>query len=229
MKHTIYSLSLLVAFFCFTTCSTAYTDLIENITVTNLNYSYGAYVTWTPIDNVSSYNIYSVSKDNEVTKIKTLTGTSAFVESASTPLAISAEVNGKETYLSEMKKGENTWWTKVACKKLDSGFSLSWTALPIADDYVLISSYEITYVMNEYITAKSELKLNELEDYNHKSASSNPYNAVYLYRKCKSMNTTDNNIVYTENDFTGSYANYVCLFAKVGDAYYQISDRFSMK
>ena len=45
----------------------------------------------------------------------------------------------------------------------------------------------------------------------------------------KSLNTTNNNTVYTGNDFTGSYSNYVCLFAKVGNAYYQISDRFSMK
>ena len=51
-----------------------------------------------------SYNIYSVSKDNEVTKIKTLTGTTAFVEPASTQLAISAEVNGKETYYSHIVK-----------------------------------------------------------------------------------------------------------------------------
>lgn len=229
MKRTIYLLVLLTTIFAFSACSTAYTDMVENITVTNLNYSCGSYITWNPIDNANSYNIYSVSKDNEVTKIKTLTGTTAFVEPASTQLAISAEVNGKETYLSEMKKGENTWWTKVTCKKVDTGFSLSWDSLPIAEDYVLISSYEVTSVMIEYITARYELKVTELEDFNNKAASSNPYNAVYLYRKCKSLNTTNNNTVYTGNDFTGSYSNYVCLFAKVGNAYYQISDRFSMK
>ena len=229
MKRTIYLLVLLTTIFAFSACSTAYTDMVENITVTNLNYSCGSYITWNPIDNANSYNIYSVSKDNEVTKIKTLTGTTAFVEPASTQLAISAEVNGKETYLSEMKKGENTWWTKVTCKKVDTGFSLSWDSLPIAEDYVLISSYEVTSVMNEYITARYELKVTELEDFSNKAASSNPYNSVYLYRKCKSLNTTNNNTVYTGNDFTGSYSNYVFLFAKVGNAYYQISDRFSMK
>lgn len=122
MKRTIYLLVLLTTIFAFSACSTAYTDMVENITVTNLNYSCGSYITWNPIDNANSYNIYSVSKDNEVTKIKTLTGTTAFVEPASTQLAISAEVNGKETYLSEMKKGENTWWTKVTCKKVDTDF-----------------------------------------------------------------------------------------------------------
>ena len=168
MKRTIYLLVLLTTIFAFSACSTAYTDMVENITVTNLNYSCGSYITWNPIDNANSYNIYSVSKDNEVTKIKTLTGTTAFVEPASTQLAISAEVNGKETYLSEMKKGENTWWTKVTCKKVDTGFSLSWDSLPIAEDYVLISSYEVTSVMNEYITARYELKVTELEDFSNK-------------------------------------------------------------
>lgn len=229
MKRAIYLLFLLTTVFVFTACSTAYTDMVENITVTNLNYACGSYVTWNSIDNANSYNIYSVSKDNEVTKIKTVTETTAFIEVASTQLAISAEINGKETYLSELTKGDNTWWTKVTCKKIDTGFSLSWDSLPIAEDYVLISFYEVTSTMNEYITARYEFKLTELEDFNNKSASSNPYNAVHLFRKCKSLNTTDSNVIYSGDDFTSSYANYVCLFAKVGEAYYQISDTFCMR
>ena len=117
--------------------------------------------------------------------VTSTTKTTAFVEPGSTQIAISAEIDGKETYLSELKKGENTWWTKVTCNKQDSGYSLSWKTLPIAEDYALVSSYSVTYVMNEYASGKSELKLKELTDYEHEAASSNPYNAVYNYRKCR--------------------------------------------
>lgn len=49
MKRTIYLLVLLTTIFAFLACSTAYTDMVENITVTNLNYSCGSYITWNPV------------------------------------------------------------------------------------------------------------------------------------------------------------------------------------
>ena len=230
MKRITYLLCLITTILIISACSTAYPDMIESVTVYNLNYSYGSYLSWNKIDNASLYNIYSVSKDNDVKKLASTTETTAFVEPGSTKITISAEIGGKETYLSDVKQGENTWWTKVTCNKQDSGYSLSWNALPIAQDYVLVSSYSVTYVMNEYVSGRSELKLNELTDYDHVAASSNPYNAVYNYRKCRSLNTTENNIVYTGTDFkSGMYSYYVTLFAKVGDSYYQISDKFVMK
>ena len=230
MKRITNLLSLITSIFIISACSTAYPDMIDSITVYNLNYYCGSYLSWNKIDNASLYNIYSVSGDNDVKKLTSTTKTTAFVEPGSTQIAISAEIDGKETYLSELKKGENTWWTKVTCNKQDSGYSLSWKTLPIAEDYVLVSSYSVTYVMNKYASGKSELKLKELTDYEHEAASPNPYNAKYNYRKCRSLNTTENNIVYTGTDFnSGMYSYYVTLFAKVGDNYYQISDKFVMK
>ncbi|MCI6893171.1 MAG: hypothetical protein MR852_14200 [Treponema sp.] len=84
--------------------------------------------------------------------------------------------------------------------------------------------------MNEYASGVADMKTKSLEEYDHYSTSSNPYNAVYGYRKCKSLNTIDNNVIYTDTYFnSGMYSNYVCLFAKIGDDYYQISDFFKMK
>ena len=94
-----------------------------------------------------------------------------------------------------MKKGENTWWTKVTCKKVDTGFSLSWDSLPIAEDYVLISSYEVTSVMNEYITARfkelgAELKSLTCDDIEYIWPGDEkiwPYSAPLLFPMCSGL------------------------------------------
>ena len=223
-------LFLLCAIICFMSCSNNLPESTEIKNVYNLNYSCGSYITWNPISDAERYNIYTLNSDS-FKKNLTTEKTYAFINAASTEVAVSAVVGGKETYLSITKKPTNTWWTKVNCEKLETGkFSLSWKKLPIAEDYVLISHYTVTYVMNEYASGVADIKTKSLEEYDHHSTSSNPYNVVFAYRKCKSLNTTDNNVIYTGTDFdSGMYSNYVCLFAKIGDDYYQISDFFKMK
>ena len=223
-------LFLLCSTICFISCSNNLPESIDIKNVYNLNYSYGSYITWNPISDAEKYNVYTLNSDS-VKEVLTTEKTYAFINVASTEVAVSAVVGGKETYLSITKKPTNTWWTKVNCEKLETGkFSLSWTKLPIAEDYVLISHYTVTFVMNEYTNGKRDMKTNSLEEYEHNKTSSNPYNTTYGYRKCKSLNTTDNNVIYDGTDFSsGMYSYYVCLFAKIGNDYYQISDFFKMK
>ena len=223
-------LFLFCAVICFISCSNNLPEFTEIKNVYNLNYSYGSYITWDSVSDAEKYNVYTINSDS-VNKVLTTANTYAFITAASTEVAVSAIVEGKETYLSSTKKPTNTWWTKVKCEKLETGkYSLSWTKLPIAEDYVLISHYTVTYVMNEYASGVADMKTKSLEEYDHYSISSNLYNAVYGYRKCKSLNTIDNNVIYTDTYFnSGMYSNYVCLFAKIGDDYYQISDFFKMK
>ncbi|MGP1601797.1 hypothetical protein [Treponema sp.] len=214
----------------FTACSYPCPDMVNILNVKNLNYSCGSYINWDELENATEYNVYTISS-GDVRKVLTTRKTSTLIDSASIDIAVSAIINGKETYLSSPKKGENTWWTSVKCTKLDSGYSLSWNKLPIAEDYVLISRYSVEYVMIEYTSAANEFKTSNLEEYQHKSANpGNPYNACYYYRKCKSLNTTNNNIIFTDTCFnSGMYSNYVCLYAKIGESYYRISDNFRLK
>ena len=202
-------LFLFCAVICFISCSNNLPEFTEIKNVYNLNYSYGSYITWDSVSDAEKYNVYTINSDS-VNKVLTTANTYAFITAASTEVAVSAIVEGKETYLSSTKKPTNTWWTKVKCEKLETGkYSLSWTKLPIAEDYVLISHYTVTYVMNEYASGVADMKTKSLEEYAHYSTSSNPYNAVYGYRKCKSLNTIDNNVIYTDTYFnSGMYSNY---------------------
>lgn len=68
MKRITNLLSLITSIFIISACSTAYPDMIDSITVYNLNYYCGSYLSWNKIDNASLYNIYSVSGDNDVKK-----------------------------------------------------------------------------------------------------------------------------------------------------------------
>lgn len=185
----------------FTACSYPCPDMVNILNVKNLNYSCGSYINWDELENATEYNVYTISSDND-RKVLTTRKTSTLIDSASIDIAVSAIINGKEMYLSSPKKSENTWWTSVKCTKLDSGYSLSWNKLPIAEDYALISRYSVEYVIIEYASAANEFKTSNLEEYQHKSANpGNPYNACYYYRKCKSLNTTNNNIIFTDTCF----------------------------
>ena len=124
MKRIFFLVPIISFIFINLACSNAYPDITNAPNIKNLNYQSGAYLTWVPIDNASSYNIYKIDNDKNADLIQTSNTTATFIGYASTYIAISAIVNGKETYLSETSKADNLWWTKVTCNQIDSGYSL---------------------------------------------------------------------------------------------------------
>ncbi|BDC93629.1 hypothetical protein [Treponema bryantii] len=230
MKQVIFFISILISIFFITACSNAYPDITNAPSISNLNYQSGGYLSWEAINNASSYNIYMIDKDNKATLIQTSNKTEAFIKYASVEVAVSGIINGKETYLSEKSKANNLWWTKVTCNKIDSGYSLTWNAVPGAEDYVLISKYKSESGMNYSTTNDAcEYSTKDLTEYHNQPAVPGSWSNTTLSKKCKSLNTTNNNAIYDGNYFTSSYAKYIHLYAKIGDTYYCISDKINLK
>ena len=183
---------------------------------------------WDAVENAQLYNIYKVDNYNNVELLKTTTNTEAFIAYASTEIAVSAIINNKETYLSKLTKPDNLWWTNVTSTKLDEGYKIEWDTIPVAEDYVLISSFKTESGMSFSIDSDAcEYCTYDLEEYHRKLrvTSSN----TKISKKCKSLNTTDNNAIFDASYFDGSYFEYIHLFAKIEDSYYCISDKISFE
>ena len=229
MKRVLFFIPFLTAFLFITACSNAYPDITNAPNVKNLNHQSGAYLTWEPIDNASSYNIYKINTNKNVELIQTSTSTAAFIKYGSTEVAVSGIVDGKETYLSETSKANNLWWTTVTCEQINSGYSLSWNAIPVAEDYVLISSFRSESGMNYSTTNDAcEYSTKDLTEYDNQLANPGSWSNTRISKKCKSLNTTENNAIYSGNYFTGSYSRFIHLYAKIGDTYYCISDKINL-
>ena len=226
MKRIIFFISVITICLMINSCSTAYPDITNAPSVTNLNFQAGGYVKWEQIDKASSYNIYMIDKDNKAKLIQTSSSTEAFIKYGSIDVAVSGVVNGKETYLSEKTKASNLWWTSVKCTKNGTEYNLTWTAVPGAEDYVLISAFRSESGMN-YSTTNDccEYSTNDLTEYDNQPQNPGSWSNTRISKKCKSLNTTKNTAVYTGNYFTSSYAKFVHLYAKIGDTYYCISDK----
>ena len=209
-------------------CNDYYPEMVEIKDVFNLNTHCGSFITWDSLSNATEYNIYSISSEN-INKILTTKQTNCLVDLVSTDFAVSAVIDDKETYLSSLKKSSNSWWTSVKCEKVDAGYSLSWKSLPIAEDYVLISHFKKHFMNSTYYYSVDEYKTTNLDEYHYKDVDPNPYAATYHYRKCESLNTTDNKIIYNGSHFDNYlYRYFICLYAKIGNTYYQISEKFTM-
>lgn len=229
MKRVLFFISFISAVLFITACSNAYPDITNAPNVKNLNHQSGAYLTWEPINNASSYNIYKINNNKNAELIQTSTSTSAFIKYGSTEVAVSGIVDGKETYLSETSIANNLWWTTVTCEQINSGYSLSWNAVPIAEDYVLISSFTSERGMNYSFTYDArEYSTKDLTEYDDQLANPGSWSDTRRSKKCKSLNTTENNATYSGNYFTGSYSRFIHLYAKIGDTYYCISDKINL-
>ena len=230
MNHLVFLISLSLSVFFFSACSTAYPDSTNAPYVKNLNHQAGAYLTWNPIDNASSYYIYKIDNDKNAVKIQTSTTTEAFIKYGSTDVAVTAIVSGKETYLSETSKANNLRWTSVTCKIIDSGYSLSWNPVPVAEDYVLISAFRTESGMNySHNNDACEYSTKDLTEYDNQPAHPGSWSNTRISKKCKSLNTTENNAIYSGNYFTSSYGKFIHLYAKIGDTYYCISDKIHLQ
>lgn len=229
MKRGLLFISFLIPLLFITACCNAYPDITNAPNVRNLNSRYGAYLVWEPIENATLYNIYKIDKDKKAELIQTSNSTEAFINYCSIDVAISGIVDGKETYLSKTATANNLWWTSVTCTRIDSGYSLSWNAVPVAEDYVLISAFKSESGMNYSLTYDLfEYSTKDLTEYDNKPTNPGSWSNTRMSRKCKLLNTTDTNVVYEGNYFTSSYANYIHLYAKIGDIYYCISDKINL-
>lgn len=229
MKRIIFLISLITSIFLITACSNAYPDITSELSVKNLNFQAGGYLKWEAIDKASLYNIYMIDKDNKATLIQTSTSTEAIIKYGSVDLAVAGVINGKETYLSEKSKASNLWWTSVKCTKNGTEYNLLWNAVPFAEDYVLISAFRSETGMN-YSTKNDacEYSTKDLTEYDNQPQNPGSWSNTRISKKCKSLNTTENNIVYDGNYFTSSYAKFIHLYAKIGDTYYCVSDKINL-